>query len=96
LERAPTELDYSRNKATSKSVTSPDNAAAALRRAKQQNDIYAHKSQTPLENLELLSGKNFPISQGVVIFLLLTYNFVRRRASTRSTRDDEVNAAIKE
>ncbi|KAH8550381.1 kinase-like domain-containing protein [Umbelopsis sp. PMI_123] len=59
LERAPTELDYSRNKATSKSVTSPDNAAAALRRAKQQNDIYAHKSQTPLENLELLSVQAF-------------------------------------
>ncbi|CAO3661870.1 unnamed protein product [Umbelopsis ramanniana] len=57
LTRTPTELDFSRNQATSNSVASPDNAAAALQRAKQQNDIYAHKSQTPLENLELLSER---------------------------------------
>ncbi|KAG2183842.1 hypothetical protein INT44_008853 [Umbelopsis vinacea] len=54
---APTEVDFSRNQAMSNSVASPDNAAAALERAKQQNDIYALKSQTPLENLELLSER---------------------------------------
>ncbi|KAI8577081.1 hypothetical protein K450DRAFT_253565 [Umbelopsis ramanniana AG] len=57
LQRAPTELDYSRNQAASNFLASPDNAAAALERAKQQSDIYAHKSQTPLENLELLSER---------------------------------------
>lgn len=71
LTRAPTELDFSRNQATSNSVTSPDNAAAALQRAKQQNDIYAHKSQTPLENLELLSGMF--LSFVIVRSTLLTY-----------------------
>jgi hypothetical protein len=64
LERIPTELDFSRNQATSNSLTSPDNAAAALQRAKQQNDIYAHKSQTPLESLELLSGTFSRSSKG--------------------------------
>jgi hypothetical protein len=56
LKRPPTELDYARNANASKAVTSPDNAAAALQRASQRDEIYARKPQAPLENLELLSG----------------------------------------
>lgn len=56
LERPPTELDYSSNATASNSAASPDNAAAALQRATQREDVYGRKPQPPLENLELLSG----------------------------------------
>ncbi|GAB5588554.1 Cell cycle serine/threonine-protein kinase cdc5/MSD2 [Umbelopsis nana] len=57
LERPPTELDYSSNATASKSAASPDNAAAALQRATQREDVYDRKPQLPLENLELLSER---------------------------------------
>ncbi|KAJ2962684.1 hypothetical protein NQZ79_g2275 [Umbelopsis isabellina] len=57
LKRPPTELDFARYANASKAVTSPDNAAAALQRASQRDEIYARKPRAPLENLELLSER---------------------------------------
>ena len=95
LQRPPTELDYSNNTTASKSVASPDNAAAALQRATERDGIYSRKSQTPLENLELLSGTPSISSclKGVLVIymLLLLERLPDPRQMFRSTQSSRSN-----
>lgn len=77
-------MDFARYAGASKAVTSPDNAAAALQRASQRDEIYARKPQAPLENLELLSGTGTCFLNLTYIRLVLNDPF---RAPDRSEAD---------